>query len=66
MSMNESNIFEENDLFIEGRTLKTTFCKIKSEFNQIFSETFSNVEYNPELIQDLKYFKNNKEQMTCI
>ena len=56
MSINESNIFEENDLFIEGRTLKNTFSTIREEFNQIYKETMENfpIYSENELIQELK------------
>jgi hypothetical protein len=50
MSINESNIFEENDLFIEGRTLKNTFSKIRQDFIQIYSETFENYKISDENI----------------
>lgn len=35
MSINESDIFEENKLFIQGTTLKLTINKITDEFNHI-------------------------------
>jgi RNase P subunit RPR2 len=35
---NESNIFEENDLYILGNTLKNSIFQIKSEFDQLKSD----------------------------
>lgn len=37
-SGNESNIFEENDLYIQGNTLKNSIFNIKSEFDLMKSE----------------------------
>ena len=39
MSSNESNIFEENNLYIHGRTLRNSIQLIKSEFDQLCLST---------------------------
>jgi hypothetical protein len=38
MSINESDIFEENNLYILGNTLKNTIELIREEFESIYKE----------------------------
>ena len=42
MSINESNIFEENDLYIQGQCLRTTISNIKKNFEQLFEDVIGN------------------------
>ncbi len=44
MSINESDIFEENNLYILGNTLKQSIESIRQEFDSIFDSLFKNDE----------------------
>ncbi len=46
MSDNESDIFEENSLYIEGKRLKNTIFNTQIIFNSLYKSIF-NDEYNP-------------------
>jgi len=51
--INESDIFEENDLYIVGNKLKDSTFKILNEFDQIFESVFQGQENNLEVFKDI-------------
>jgi hypothetical protein len=57
MSTNESDIFEENNLYINGNTLYSNIYKTISEFNEIFDRAYKNMSINEidELHLELEY-----------
>jgi hypothetical protein len=56
MSNNESDIFEENDLYISGNRLYSNINKCINNFNQIFDETLYHIKDNEmqEIYTDLE------------
>jgi hypothetical protein len=49
MSINESEIFENNDLYINGNKLKTTIGKIIDNFLELFKKDFPSTPSQEEL-----------------
>ena len=64
---NESNIFEENNLYIHGNSLKNTINKITSEFYNLYNYAIENEDGLESLISDLKvddiYIKTIEEDV---
>lgn len=54
MSINESEIFENNDLYINGNKLKSTIGKIFDTFLELLNKNFSSPPSEEEL-DSLKY-----------
>ena len=56
MSINESDIFEENNLYILGNTLKQSVESIRQEFDSILDSLFNNEENSieEEISKDLE------------
>ena len=55
MSSNESELFEENDLYVVGNTLKKNVGIIKSEFNDLYDNVIGE-NISEDLKNDLKYY----------
>lgn len=51
--INESDIFEENDLHIMGNKLKDSISKIIKEFDDIFETTFKQEECQIDAIKEI-------------
>jgi hypothetical protein len=50
LNPNESEIFEDNDIFIVGTTLSQNITLIKNEFNLLFEQVHNrNTELNDEI-----------------
>ena len=55
MSVNESDIFEENNLYIQGITLKNTILNTHVIFNSMFTDIFQNEKDLDDIYADLEY-----------